>query len=87
MTTKAEKAHLARVAQLPCVLCGDSPVEVHHVRTGAGLSQRSSHYLTVPLCPACHRGQFGLHGDKAVLRVRKVTEMDLLARVIERLTA
>lgn len=30
--TNAEKQHLDRVASLPCCLCGDTPVQVHHVR-------------------------------------------------------
>lgn len=29
--TKSAKAHMARVAKLPCVICGCRPVEVHHV--------------------------------------------------------
>lgn len=87
MTTIAEKRHMGRVAQLSCGLCGAHGVEVHHIRTGLGMAQRASHYLTVPVCPDCHRGPQGIHGDKTMLRIRKWTEMDLLADTLARLEA
>lgn len=83
--TTAEKFHMERVARLSCALCGEYDVEVHHIREGQGMSQRASHFLTIPLCPGCHRGSCGVHGDKTLLRVHKVTELDLLAQTIERL--
>lgn len=89
--TKAEKRYMNRVAELGCVLCeiigceGDTPANLHHVREGQGMSQRAQNWLAIPLCPACHQGQHGIHGDKALLRLAKVDEMDLLARTIERL--
>lgn len=87
MTTLKEKKHMGRVAQLPCAICSTEPVEVHHIRSGdaAGMGQRASTYLCIPLCPACHRGPRGVHGDKGLLRAGKHTEMSLLAGTIERL--
>lgn len=84
---KAESIYLSMVADLPCALCGDVPVEVHHIRYGQGLSQRASHYLTIPLCPKCHRGSNGVHGDRTLLRIYKKSEMDMLAETIPRLIA
>ena len=78
------KKHMAKVAGLHCVLCGThGPVEVHHVREGQGMAQRASDYLTVALCPECHRGPLGIHGDRTLLRIQKISELDLLARTIE----
>jgi hypothetical protein len=79
------KAWMARVAQVPCVVCGAWPVEVHHCRTGAGLSQRSQDVLTVALCPEHHRGASGVHGlgRKGFYARYKRDEMDLLAATIE----
>jgi hypothetical protein len=57
--------------------------EVHHIRTGQGGAQRASDFLTVALCPECHRGRLGLHGDRTLLRLAGVTELDLLAFTIE----
>ncbi len=46
------------------------------------MSQRASNYLVIPLCPPCHTGKHGIHGDKAMLKIRKVDELDLLAETI-----
>lgn len=83
---QAEARHMGRVAELPCALCNAEPVEVHHLREGQGLSQRASNWLTIPLCPSCHRGPSGLHGDRSLLRIQKVDELDLLARTIAALS-
>ena len=85
MTTKAEKRYLDRVAQLECVVCGAHGVHIHHAREG--MAQRAQHWLAIALCPSCHTGPRGIHGDRSVLRQEKLDEMDLLARTIERLNA
>lgn len=85
--TKAEQRHLDRVASLPCCLCGATPVHVHHVREGQGMAQRASNFLVVPLCPDCHTGPKGIHGDQTMLRIFKMTELDLLADTIGKLNA
>ena len=51
------------------------------------MGQRASDYLAIPLCPSCHQGDQGVHGDRTMLRVYKVTELDLLARTIQLLYA
>lgn len=89
MTQKEEK-HLERVAALGCVICreigvGYVPAEVHHIRTGQGMAQRAGHWLSLPLCPDCHRGPKGIHGDRSLLRMLKMTELDLLDLTLERL--
>lgn len=83
--TSAERKHLDRIASLPCALCGESPVHVHHIREGQGMAQRASNWLAVPLCPSCHQGPKGVHGDQAMLRIMKMTELDLLADTIRKL--
>ena len=85
MPTKSEKRWMDRVAQLPCALCGEHGVHVHHIREGQGMAQRASNFLTIPLCPDCHTGPLGIHGDKTMLRIKKMTELDLLAQTIEAL--
>lgn len=84
--TSAEKQHLDRVASLPCCLCGDTPVQVHHVREGQGMAQRASNWLTVPLCHSCHTGPKGVHGDQTMLRIFKMDEMEMLADTIKKLS-
>ena len=87
MSTAAEKRHMDRVAQLTCGLCGATGVQVHHIRTGQGMSERASDFLTVPVCPSCHTGPKGIHGDKTMLRIKKWDEIDLLADTLRRLAA
>lgn len=86
--TAAERRYLSAVAEVPCVLCaalGQPGVaaEVHHLRAGQGMAQRSSHYTTAALCPACHRGGLGLHGNRSLLSIAKLTEMDLHALTVK----
>lgn len=78
--------HMARVATLPCGVCGATgPSMVHHIREGQGMAQRADNWLTVPLCYECHQGQHGIHGDRSAWRLRKLSELDVLADTIKRL--
>jgi len=85
--TAAQHRYLDRVSQLPCSCCGaDAPSLVHHLRDGQGMSDRASHWLTISLCYECHGaylGSQGVHGDKSLLRIYKLSEVDLLANTIE----
>ncbi len=73
----AGKAHMARVAMLPCLVCGAWPSEVHH------LPDPRADQRTIPLCKFHHRREFGpqayhysrrnfnaLHGSDEVLLAR-----------------
>ncbi len=77
---------MVRVAEAGCILCrrlgyGDTPAQVHHIRTGTGAGQRAGHLDTIALCFEHHVGQTGLHGmgRKAFERHSGVTELELLA--------
>lgn len=59
---------------------------MHHIREGQGMSQRASDFLTIPLCPDCHQGPQGVHGDRTLMRVYKLSELDMLANTIMRLS-
>jgi hypothetical protein len=81
--TKAESAHMARVAELPCCVCGDWPVHIHHI-TQCG--RRLGHKFTLPLCPECHMGRRGFSGldrsawDKSLsnqLKLLKIVKQQL----------
>ena len=58
-----DKKHLAKVAQLPCLVCkirGDrqlSKTQVHH-KWGSGAGLKESDRLTIPLCDRCHNANF-----------------------------
>lgn len=91
MRTSKASRWLGRVKLLPCVLCDAlglpqaSPTQAHHLREGQGMAQRSSDYLTAALCRGCHQGPRGVHGDRTLLKIAKVEELDLVATTIERL--
>jgi hypothetical protein len=88
MTTKDEKKHMGRVAELGCLVCRrlgyeGTPAEIHHRRAGMGLGKRSSHYQAIPLCPEHHRGATGVHGlgTKGFVKHWGFDEFDLLEDV------
>ncbi len=80
--TVSERRHVARVKSLPCSVC-DVPgqSEAHEIKQG-------SWFLSVALCPQCHRDpRLGLHGQKAMWKIKKMDELDALAVTIRRLQA
>jgi hypothetical protein len=86
----SSKRYMGRVAKIGCVLSaylgqGFVPAELHHLREGQGMSERASDFLVIPLCPEYHRGPNGLHGNKSIMRIAKLEELDLLALTIEAL--
>ena len=85
--TAAERRHIGKVKSLPCSCCNaDAPSSAHHVRVGMGMGQRAKNWLVVALCYDCHQGINGVHGDKALMRIYDVTELDMLSKTIERLS-
>ena len=77
-----ERRHLARVKELPCSVCdAPGPSEAHHIEQGL-------QFTAVSLCPECHRGPvMGLHGQRRMWAIKKMTELDALNVTIERLMA
>lgn len=62
--TAAEKRHIERVAQMPCLVCG-ARATVHHVTAGIhGGRLTRRHDRVVPLCPKHHQKSFDpFHND------------------------
>lgn len=55
-----QPAHIERVKAMGCLVCGQSPVDAHHVRTG--LKPRDDRRI-VPLCRFHHLdSRMGFHG-------------------------
>jgi hypothetical protein len=71
-------AHMERVAQEGCIVCGARPVEVHHE------GKPRSDMNVLPLCPPHHRREFGPgayhYSPKAFYALHGSSE-ELLARV------
>lgn len=75
----AESAHMGKVKESGCAVCGSSPyVEAHHTKQG-------NHFTTIGLCDVCHRGPMGIHGDKTMWRIHKMDENDALNETLRRI--
>ena len=77
------------LCDIGCIVCrnlglGESPAEIHHIRTGYGMSQRAPDNKTIPLCPAHHRhGGYGVayHAGPKIWQETYGTEHELLEQV------
>lgn len=78
--TAKERAHLARVKQIPWPAFNAPPgSEGPHIQPGLQLK-------VVSLCPYCHRNPvLGLHGPLRAWSVRKMDELKALDITIRRL--
>lgn len=91
----AERRHLGRIKTMRCILCEildqeqELPTEAHHPRFAVGAGMRADHYLAIPLCggyqAGCHSSSVGIHGDRSLLRIAKVSEEQLLADTVRKL--
>jgi hypothetical protein len=61
-----DKAHLKFVASQPCLVCGRSPADAHHLRSAQprAMGRKVSDEFTVPLCRTHHRDNHRF-GDEA----------------------
>lgn len=87
--TKAERRHMDLVASLGCVVCrnlgyGPSPAQLHHIRTGKGMGQRSGHKEVLPLCPRHHLATYptGYHASPRVWQLKYGSEKELLEQTL-----
>jgi hypothetical protein len=61
-----EKQYKNKLADLGCMVCRrlyditDSPVQLHHLRTGGW--GKGDYKTLIPLCPEHHTGKSGIHG-------------------------
>lgn len=82
MSSKDERKHFARVADLGCILCkhlgyGETPCEIHHIRRYGGKRDNAP---VIGLCPEHHRGNTGVHGlgAKQFEKTYAITQLELL---------
>ena len=66
----ADPKHLARVRELPCVICWEwgmiqnAPTEAHHCKSGRYGSRRTSDLMAIPLCHSHHNKLRSYRGDE-----------------------
>lgn len=80
--TVAERAHVDRVKELPCSVCGaPGPSEAHEPVQGLW-------FVSIALCIDCHRGsENGWHGRKTMWRIMKMDELAALNETLRRVAA
>lgn len=81
--TTAERRHVEIIKAMPCAVCGECPEssgsEAHEIEQGQW-------FTTIPLCADCHRGEKnGLHGQRAMWKVMRKTELVCLNDTIKTL--
>ena len=71
------KEHLRFVAQQPCVICGRTPSQAHHVRYAQpkGLALKVSDEFTVPLCTIHHSENHATGDERRWWRQRKINPL------------
>lgn len=91
MTTKEQKKHYSKIADLGCSLCRfvlgypGTLCEIHHIRRAG----KRSNAPVIGLCPEHHRGNTGVHGmgRKAWERQFNITEEILLEKTEDLINA
>jgi hypothetical protein len=71
--TAEEREWVGQIKALPCGVCGQAgPSEAHHIVQGL-------HFMVIPLCPDCHRGEHnGIHGRRCMWNVKKLDQRKVL---------
>jgi hypothetical protein len=78
-----DKAHLTFVAAQPCLICGRSPVDPHHLRftQPRAMGLKVSDEFTVPLCRTHHRDNHNF-GDEVAWWERRAIDPVATARML-----
>ena len=78
-----DKEHLRFVATQPCVICGRTPADAHHLRFAQrnALGRKVSDEFTVPLCRG-HHGEVHRYGNEAEWWKRTTIEPTVTARIL-----
>ena len=70
--TVLEAKYVNWLKQQDCIVCGQhGPSDAHEQVQGQW-------FTAIPLCPDCHRGPAGIHGDKNMWKVMKLDELSAL---------
>ena len=84
--TKSEAAHILRVKNQDCIVCGQSgPSDAHHLMNDRASGRKPGAFLTIPLCKDCHTNSHGIHGDRARWKIYKISEMEALEQTFSRI--
>lgn len=85
---KAEKIHMAKVALLGCIICGNNQVVLHHITTTRGFGAKATNFEVLPLCYLHHDGGkagVAVHAGVKTWESKFGTQLSLLAKVQQQL--
>ena len=85
--TKNETHHIERIKNMGCAVCGCGETsDFHHILEGRIPGRKSPTFTGIPLCKDCHQGALnGIHGQRRMWSVMKLTELECLSATIETL--
>jgi len=74
-----ESEHIERIKEMACAVCwAPGPSEAHEPVQGLW-------FLSIPLCPDCHRGSHnGIHGLRSMWKLKKMDEMVALNETLRK---
>lgn len=74
-----DKEHLRFVATQPCLICGRTPSDAHHIRFAQlrALGRKVSDEFTVPLCRTHHRGVHSTGDEQSWWQKYKIEPMEI----------
>ena len=77
------KDHLCFVAQQPCLICGRTPSQAHHIRYAQprGLGLKMSDEFTVPLCAIHHSENHATGDERPWWQERKIDPLAVAAEL------
>ena len=80
---KRDKAHRDFVCSQPCLICGRSPSDAHHIRFGQprALGRKVSDEFTVPLCRVHHRDLHRCSDEKKWWQAVKIEPMEIAQKL------
>jgi hypothetical protein len=75
-----ERDYITNLKAMACGVCNvPGPSEAHELEQGQW-------FTSIPLCADCHRGSFnGIHGQKRMWQVQKLTELSVLNETLRRI--
>ena len=81
-----DKAHLKFVASQPCLICGRTPSDPHHLRFAQprAIGLKVSDEFTVPLCRGHHRELHQTGNEQAWWQKRKINALEIARELWEK---
>jgi hypothetical protein len=83
------KEHLRFVARQPCVICGRTPAQAHHIRFAQpkGLALKISDEFAVPLCVIHHRENHATGDERRWWQERKIDPLAVAEELWKTITS